>query len=827
MSKWKKLVWILGGGLGLLIAGLLLLPVFWSVDQIRPRVQEELSKSFRAPVELGAFSLRLFPKFSFRVDGIQAGKIQKWGPDPLLSAQSASINMSLWSLVVSPKVELELSQPKLTWVQRAQESNLKDFLPVPPSAAEASPGEATSGSPEKLAAPAVGTLLDSLPGFLSSRIRKARISVLVDQGRVALSNLSDPSAVTELSDFSVSLQDIGIGSDMKLLVDSNVLAKAGGLMLSGPVAIRGTTRYEPVAADHKVTLMAAIELAGLEAKLGNLFSKTKGSAFALSAQGNVNLAGDGKITAAFDDLGFQFGAFVLKATLQAESLENPDQASFRFEAASNDFDLGSFGVFVPLIREYQIAGKSELSLKADGALMDPAIQLNLAFNGIRGATPALKKPLTDLNGRIAVSGTAGALKIDVKPLSLKLGSSDLSLESKILGPLPARIQFAVKSKNLDADELLGLQPVKLDVASSSAAGGSGTAPAPTGTAAAPALPLDESLHQLAPTVEAAASNPLLSQIRVEGSFDFNRIRALGADFENARGQLRFTDRVFEVSKTQVQAYSGRAGLGMAFDLKKPAAPRFEISGDLQGVDFGSLLATHAPSWKNDFFGKMNGKLVIQGEGLRREQLSESLGGSLNGSLTDGRLRLPLVKIVGLVMERLPKIVGKNVEKPSSKEKFQGDFKTAKMDLRFVGRSLRVQNVDVVYDTLDPKIGDLRFLSTRGQVSFDQKVDLEGIAFLSPEIVRIGELQGPSGQIEFPLRLSGPMTDASPDLEYTLGILGPRVAKNLIQGRVGQEAKKAVAKEAEKQVEKALDRASPEVKKKAEDLKKQLKKRLGF
>jgi hypothetical protein len=72
-----------------------------------------------------------------------------------------------------------------------------------------------------------------------------------------------------------------------------------------------------------------------------------------------------------------------------------------------------------------------------------------------------------------------------------------------------------------------------------------------------------------------------------------------------------------------------------------------------------------------------------------------------------------------------------------------------------------------------------------------------------------------------------MTDASPDLEYTLGILGPRVAKNLIQGRVGQEAKKAVAKEAEKQVEKALDRASPEVKKKAEDLKKQLKKRLGF
>src|SRR5690606_26140659 len=98
---------------------------------------------------------------------------------------------------------------------------------------------------------------------------------------------------------------------------------------------------------------------------------------------------------------------------------------------------------------------------------------------------------------------------------------------------------------------------------------------------------------------------------------------------------------------------------------------------------------------------------------------------------------------------------------------------------------------IVFDTLKAGLGDFRFKTSAGNVSFDRQVDISGTAFMSPEVVRIGELRGPSGKIEIPLRIKGEISNPQPDIEYSLKIMGPRIAKGALKSKVSTEAKKKV------------------------------------
>ncbi len=81
------------------------------------------------------------------------------------------------------------------------------------------------------------------------------------------------------------------------------------------------------------------------------------------------------------------------------------------------------------------------------------------------------------------------------------------------------------------------------------------------------------------------------------------------------------------------------------------------------------------------------------------------------------------------------------------------------------------------------------------------MDFTGTAFLSPSVVPIKELKGPSGQIEIPLKFKGPMDNPSPDIGYSVGILAPRMLKNFAQSDEGKKVINKASDELQKQIQK--------------------------
>jgi hypothetical protein len=100
------------------------------------------------------------------------------------------------------------------------------------------------------------------------------------------------------------------------------------------------------------------------------------------------------------------------------------------------------------------------------------------------------------------------------------------------------------------------------------------------------------------------------------------------------------------------------------------------------------------------------------------------------------------------------------------------------------------------------------------------MDFTGTAFLSPQVLQVNELKGPSGQIEIPLKFKGPMSNPSPDISYSVGILAPRMLKNFAQSEGGQKVINKAKDELQKQIEK---QKLPEPAKKAlDDIRKKFK-----
>jgi hypothetical protein len=240
-----------------------------------------------------------------------------------------------------------------------------------------------------------------------------------------------------------------------------------------------------------------------------------------------------------------------------------------------------------------------------------------------------------------------------------------------------------------------------------------------------------------------------------------------------------------------------------------------MDATLNKISVAKAIAAHAPEWKDDVTGELVGQFNLSGKGMRKTQLASNLRGSLVGSMKDGQLKMPVLKTVASLLDRLPAAAKEKVAGSSlGNSEFRGDFKTLKIDSSIEGRKVIVKDLDVVYDPQKAKIGDFQF-KAKGTLTFDKEIDFEAAAYTSPELIRVAEWKAANGLVELPMKLKGTMDEPQPDYAYTTKILTERLAKGA--------AKKAVNKAAEKAVDKLTEKAPEPVKQKINDL----KKKFGF
>jgi hypothetical protein len=193
-------------------------------------------------------------------------------------------------------------------------------------------------------------------------------------------------------------------------------------------------------------------------------------------------------------------------------------------------------------------------------------------------------------------------------------------------------------------------------------------------------------------------------------------------------------------------------------------------------------------------GTLGGVAKFKGAGLRKSQIDKNLQGGINGEIVKGNTSLELSKIVSTVMKQLP-------QKPEMKgnatnDKLKGKFRTLKMDTKLQGRKLLFTNLDIVFEPDEYNMGEIQYKAD-GSLTFERQLDLTGNVFLSPQVVKWPEAVGKSGKIEIPIKLSGPMDSAKPDISYTISKMGTRVLK------------KTVEKEVTKGIQKVLEGQKPE------------------
>ena len=798
----KKILIVLGVLVVLVVGSLALVPVFYSIDQLRPQIQAAAEKSVRGKVELGKLSLSLLPALRVSVDGVKVLAPKPYDQEPLATIETVRLEMPLMSLLGSPRATFKIEKPVIRLIQNGKDSNLAAFLPAPvPQAAAAAPAPG-----EKPVA--LGQTLDALPPWIGSRVKAARLSAEISNGQVTVQDMRAPKGDRiEVKKLDVAVTNIGLSTPvgLKALLDLDVVT--AGAVVRGVMTTDGSVTVTPMGEVNHVSFDVSEDMSALDIQKAPLFHKPAGTAFTAALKGKIEQGP--QINLELNPAELRFGD--IKALAQVKvSDATSDQARADVSVRVPDVNLAGFGSFVSLVRDYKLGGKASVEVVAKGQLSDPTVDVHVSLTDVTGSTPQLGKPITGLNGKIRVSGTAKNPSVSIDPFALKIGSGDVSLKLLVQGLEYPQVKLTVNSQRLDADELLGLQPVIVGDAKAAS-----SAKEPPST-----LPLDESLNQLAPVVEEALKNPVLDKVQAQIALSFKSIKAVGAEYKDATFNMTYAKRDLSVSKTGIGAYGGRMNLDGAMQLD-PKAMGFRFNAGLTGVTVAEMTKAHAPKWQNEVTGRLDGTLVISGKGLRKEQVAQNLGGSLKGEFKEGRLSLPIVKLVASTLGQLPTVMGKKVELPKSDKPFKGEFKVMKLVSSFHGRSVKIDDLDVVYDTQSLGIGDLQF-KANGTVSFDRQVEIIGTAI--PSIVSgdvLTYLRGPSGKAEIPLKISGDMSDPKPDYGYSIGILGPRAAQNALKSQGGQAAKAAVAKEVEKQLEKT--KLPDPVKNKVNDL----KKKFGF
>ncbi len=817
---------------GLVFALLLILPQVYSIDHLRPKMVEEINKQVSGTVSIDRLDFRLFPSLRFRIEGIKASQ-PGYKPETWLELSSVNIDVALWSLLTKPKADLVVLGPKFH-LQKGPDGkfNFEEFLAKTSTKGSVPPTSKSESSEETKAPPAdLKAVLDQLPGWIKGIIYAARFSAVVEDGAL---NLQDSSLLKKgdkiaLSDLSFRLKNIGLDTPMELDSSIGFDVAHSGVLLKGPFTGRGSLQVVPVDRGLKLKIDLDESFDKTDLRFSDLFRKSAGRALGARFAGEITTQ-DGALNVNLPDLELRLDKTRLGGSLSLKNFSAESMGDLDLKLAAKDVDLAGFGVLVPMVNDYSLEGKTDLSVSALGSPVDPALLIVVELRGIGGATPELKRPLKDLNGRIRISGSPKNPTVVVGPLSMGLGVSDLAVQMSAKGLQPTLVDLNLDSKLLNADELLGLEALRLDAPAKSADGKKADAPPVASGKSGKAAPLDASLSALAPTINETLANPALDLAQLNFKGKIGSLVALGADYRDIQTSINYKNRLFTMERSQIKAYGGKLQAYLQLGLK-PQNFTYKFDSGLEGVDFEELLATHMPTFKEVLTGKMTGSMAISGQGLEKAALEKNLRGSINGRILSGTFDLPMLTIVETIAESMPKIskmatsAGVDIKKQVGSSRAKGAFKTMDLDAKIVGRELQLDRLEIEYDP-EYAGGQLLF-KAKGKITFDQKLALVGTLFADPKLLKVQEaksLKGKSGLAEVPLKIGGTIEDPKPDYAHTLEFVAKRVLKDKAVGAATKEIEKIAGKEAAEAVSQVLKDPKKVLNKKTQnEAKKKLKK----
>jgi hypothetical protein len=334
--------------------------------------------------------------------------------------------------------------------------------------------------------------------------------------------------------------------------------------------------------------------------------------------------------------------------------------------------------------------------------------------GFRNPSPPLD--LKGLNGRVELSAT----KVDFQPLDGSINGQRFTLRGPVsLGAAPAG-PASLRMAYLDLDALFP--------------------PGETGTPAKKPEP-------------GSAAVKGEKGISARGDLRIDAGKARGLEFRDLAGTGRYEDGTLFLDSLKVRLYGGEATASGRVRLAGPA-PEFRIKVGVRDVAAEEILSRKT-SLKDFLSGKANLSADLGGGTRDFAEFTRTAAGSGSFRVAGGKIKGVDLLSTAAGLSGLRSVLPTAPDASGGGRAADTSFSDLSCDFRIEGGKLRTDSLRILSDRMG--------LTGSATLGFDRTLEFRGTLALSKalsERVRgaAGQfLTGPSGLVEIPLRVSGPVT----------------------------------------------------------------------
>ncbi|MBI2712232.1 MAG: hypothetical protein HYX41_05145 [Bdellovibrio sp.] len=394
----KKIGLIIGSVFVLLLILIVTLPFFINVDKYRPQIVEAANKEINGTLEMGKLSLSLWGQIRIAVAGLN---LKDSGGKELVSVKDAYFHVPFSSIFSgSPSLTFYMKQPLVNVIKnRAGKMNLLSVMKeAPKTSASVSPvGTATAGraasspsvatgepapvAPARQVAPAPSAVSTAgLPAIAT----QAHLGIELDHATLNYTDLGT-GLKSEVKDLNLRIKDLSLTRPTELELWADLDTKMGkAFMLKGPARLtaKGKPDFKNGVFDS-VTLTASLDLDGLDISVPDTFSKKAG----IPTHASLTVVATDK-SAKIESVDIRFHNLEVKGSGTAGF--GDAIPTFNISLKSNQMEFAPWVELVPMLKEFELGGKAQLELSANGTATQPNYKGSLGFSGLTAKAPMLK-----------------------------------------------------------------------------------------------------------------------------------------------------------------------------------------------------------------------------------------------------------------------------------------------------------------------------------------------------------------------------------------------------------------------------------------------------
>ncbi len=725
---------------GVLLA--ILLPRIVSLDAFKPRIVALLEEKTGRKVSFSKISLSLFPGIGVKISGLTVSGDPGHAGENLLLVPEAEVRASLLPLL-SGRVEfgkILLRRPEVLFRKYRDGTHSGTQI-----ARTLAPGEGQVPSPRE---EKISVDLKALS------IEEAKFTLVLE-------GEDGGETLWRIDPFTIRLSGIGGARndfEIKTRIDGAIrgeidfsgrLERQGGAA-ADPPAFRldgkGTAFGQPVTAEGKIVTPGGAARPDVTiafpkidvGKIPKIFSRPPAMLSEASLKGAASLAV--KVSGSLEALGIgaelKFDPLVasVRASIAPSTGAREWSASVRIASLANLATILGAGV-----SQWAPSGRLAISAMgkrpADSAIETWRATLTPGDVGFRNPSPAMD--FKGLNGRVELSET----KVDFQPLEGSINGQRFTLRGPVsFGAAPAGTA-SLRVAYLDLDALFP--------------------PGETGKQAKKQEP-----------GSTAEKGEETKGISARGDLRIDAGKAKGLEFRDLAGAGRYEGGTLFLDSLKIRLYGGEATASGRIRLAEPA-PEFRIKVGVRDVAAEEILSRKT-SLKDFLTGKANLTADLGGGTRDFAEFTRTAAGTGSFRVVDGK-----IKGVDLLSTAAGASGLRSVLPDASGGGRAGEttFSELSCDFRIEGGKVRTDSLRILSDRMG--------LTGSATLGFDRILEFRGTLVLSKglsERVRgaAGQfLTGPSGRVEIPLRMSGPV--ASPAVRVDTEAIARGAGEKALRG----------------------------------------------